>query len=186
MADNAVSLAQAHFSPEAWYRAIYAGETPVGFMMLHDDPAEPKYFLWRLLINSRYQRFGYGRQAMTLLVDYVKTRPGVKELLVSHVKGEGNPGPFYESLGFVYTGTELHDELVMSLPLEPSIETSPHEEDKSGVFTHIVLFKLKNPTRKASRRPPASCAACKARSRCYAASRSASTSSSRRAPTTWR
>ena len=144
VADNAVSLAQAHFSPEAWYRAIYAGETPVGFMMLHDDPAEPKYFLWRLLIDSRYQRFGYGRQAMTLLVDYVKTRPGVKELLVSHVKGEGNPGPFYESLGFVYTGTELHDELVMSLPLEPSIETSPHEEDKSGVFTHIVLFKLKN------------------------------------------
>ena len=96
------------------------------------------------MMDARYQRFGYGRQAIALLIDYVKTRPGVKELLVSHVKGEGNPGPFYESLGFVYTGTELHDELVMSLPLEPSIETSPHEEDKSGVFTHIVLFKLKN------------------------------------------
>ena len=67
VADNAVSLAQAHFSPEAWYRAIYAGETPVGFMMLHDDPAKPKYFLWRLMIDSRYQRFGYGRQAMALL-----------------------------------------------------------------------------------------------------------------------
>ena len=32
----------------------------------------------------------------------------------------------------------------MSLPLEPSVESTPHEEDKSGVFTHIVLFKLKN------------------------------------------
>ena len=43
MANNAVSLAQAHFTPEAWYRAIYAGETPVGFMMLDDDPAKPEY-----------------------------------------------------------------------------------------------------------------------------------------------
>ena len=48
VANNAVSLAQAHFTPEAWYRAIYADETPVGFMMLYDDPAKPEYFLWRL------------------------------------------------------------------------------------------------------------------------------------------
>ena len=144
VANNAVSLAQAHFTPEAWYRAIYADETPVGFMMLYDDPAKPEYFLWRLMIDARYQRFGYGRQAIVLLMDYVKTRPGVKELLVSHSQGEGNPGPFYSGLGFVYTGTELENELVMSLPLQPSAEGSLHQEDKSAVFTHIVLFKLKN------------------------------------------
>ncbi len=144
VANNAVSLAQAHFTPEAWYRAIYAGETPVGFMMLYDDPTKPEYFLWRLLVDARYQRHGYGRQAIALLVDYVKTRPGVKELLVSHSQGEGNPGPFYASLGFVYTGTEVEDELVMSLPLEPSAESTPLEEAKSDMFTHVVLFKLKN------------------------------------------
>jgi diamine N-acetyltransferase len=144
VANNAVSLAQAHFAPEAWYRAIYADETPVGFMMLYDDPAKPEYFLWRLLVDAHYQRHGYGRQAIALLVDYVKTRPGVKELLVSHCQGEGNPGPFYSALGFVYTGTELENELVMSLPLEPSAESTPHEEANSDMFTHVVLFKLKN------------------------------------------
>ena len=30
VATNAVSLAQALFAPEAWYRAIYLGDQPVG------------------------------------------------------------------------------------------------------------------------------------------------------------
>lgn len=37
VASNAVSIAQAHFRPEAWFRAIYADETPVGFVMLYDS-----------------------------------------------------------------------------------------------------------------------------------------------------
>jgi hypothetical protein len=37
VAPNAVSLAQALFAPEAWYRAIYLDDTPVGFVMLSDE-----------------------------------------------------------------------------------------------------------------------------------------------------
>lgn len=37
VASNAISLAQALFSPEAWYRAIYAGDSPAGFVMLYDE-----------------------------------------------------------------------------------------------------------------------------------------------------
>lgn len=39
--DNAVSIAQAHFSENAWFRAVYADDTPIGFIMLHtgSDPA---------------------------------------------------------------------------------------------------------------------------------------------------
>ena len=36
VAPNAVSIAQAHFEPAAWFRAIYAGDEPVGFAMLFD------------------------------------------------------------------------------------------------------------------------------------------------------
>ncbi len=36
VAPNAFSIAQAHFAPEAWFRAIYADEEPVGFAMLED------------------------------------------------------------------------------------------------------------------------------------------------------
>lgn len=54
------SLEEAASSPDArpWYRAIYAGDQPVGFVMLSFDmppgnPEQPwRYFLWRLLIDS--------------------------------------------------------------------------------------------------------------------------------------
>jgi diamine N-acetyltransferase len=143
VADNGMSLAQAHFTREAWYRGIYAGDTPVGFMMLYDDPVKPEYFLWRLMIDQRYQRMGFARQAMALLVDYVKTRPDATELLVSHVEGEGNPGPFYAGLGFEYTGEKLSGELVMRLPLQAAAE-APAPAAPPKPLTHVVLFKLKD------------------------------------------
>jgi diamine N-acetyltransferase len=114
VAPNAISIAEAHFSPDvAWFRAIYAGETPVGFVMLEDDASKPRYYLWRFMIDRRYQGRGIGRRAIELLIEHVRTRPGAKELLTSCVPGEGSPGPFYEKLGFVYTGEDDEGELVM-------------------------------------------------------------------------
>ncbi len=57
VATNAKSIAEAHFHPEAWFRAIYAGSTPVGFLMLHDENMSPNprqtdyYFLWRFMVG---------------------------------------------------------------------------------------------------------------------------------------
>lgn len=143
VASNAKSLAQAHFNKDAWYRAIYADETAVGFLMLSDEALAQEYFLWRLMVAEPYQRMGFARRAIDLLVDYVKTRPGATELLVSHVEGEGNPGPFYKSCGFEYTGQVLEGELVMRLPLpEPGPASEPGTEARP--LTHVVFFKLKD------------------------------------------
>ena len=117
VASNSVSIAQAYFSDEAWFRAIYANDKPVGFVMLYDDPKNGTYFLWRLMIDAGYQGRGYGRHALELLVDYVKTRPNAKELRTSHAKGDGNPGGFYKKVGFEYTGEKEDNELVMRLEL---------------------------------------------------------------------
>jgi diamine N-acetyltransferase len=117
VADNATSIAEAYFEPKAWFRAIYADETPVGFIMLADDPDEPNYYLWRLMIDERYQGHGYGRQAVEQLIAYVRTRPNATHLYVSCVPGEGSPGPFYEGMGFTYTGEEEEGELMMRLEL---------------------------------------------------------------------
>ncbi|RIK27206.1 MAG: GNAT family N-acetyltransferase [Chloroflexi bacterium] len=118
VATNAVSIAQAYFEREkAWFRAIYADETPVGFLMLYDDPVAAEYFLWRFMIDARYQGYGYGKRALKLLIDHVRSRPGARELGVSCVPGEGSPCPFYEKMGFQYTGAEDEGELVMKLLL---------------------------------------------------------------------
>jgi diamine N-acetyltransferase len=119
VAPNAVSIAEAHFSEHAWFRAVYAGEAPVGFLMLHDEPEKPEYFLWRMMIDARYQGMGFARQAMDLLIRHVRTRPRASALLTSVVQEEGGPQGFYESLGFVLTGAFEDDEAVMSLDLRP-------------------------------------------------------------------
>ncbi len=118
VAPNAISIAEAYFEQEnAWFRAIYADETPVGFLMLDDDPANAEYNLWRFMIDERYQGLGYGRAALELLIAHARTRPGATELFTSCVPGEGSPCPFYERMGFVYTGAVDDGELVMRLAL---------------------------------------------------------------------
>lgn len=135
VADNGASVAEALFHPASWLRGIYAGETAVGLILLADDPAagakedppltlsdgvtpRPEYFLWRLLIGARYQRRGYGREAVRLLVEYVRGRPHATELMVSYVPGEGGPQGFYEGLGFEPTGAVEHGEVIMRLRLD--------------------------------------------------------------------
>jgi diamine N-acetyltransferase len=117
VAPNAVSIAQAYFSEHAWFRAIYADDTPVGFAMLHDEPAKPEYFLWRFMIDARYQRMNFGRQAMELIIAHVRTRPNATEFLTSVVQAEGGPQPFYEKVGFQLTGAYEDGEAMMRLGL---------------------------------------------------------------------
>ena len=117
VAPNGQSIAQAHFSDKAWFRAIYAGDEPVGFIMLYDDPDESEFFLWRLMVAGPQQGRGYGRKAVEQLIEYVKTRPGAKELLTSYVPIEGGPQGFYEKMGFEPTGEVDHGEVVMRLML---------------------------------------------------------------------
>jgi diamine N-acetyltransferase len=116
VADNADSIALAHFSENAWMRAIYADHTPVGFLMLHigSDYADgidcPGVLLWRFMIAGPFQRKGYGRQAMEFLFAHLKAL-GVPELYASHGLGEASPEGFYRKLGFVPTGGMYGDEV---------------------------------------------------------------------------
>ena len=128
VAPNAVSIAQAYFHKEAWFRGLFADETPVGFAMLEDwsqvegittelYEGEPYVALWRFMIDARYQMYGFGAQAMRLLIDHATTRPGATNMLLSFVPKENNPEIFYKRLGFARTGEDDDGELIMKLPL---------------------------------------------------------------------
>jgi len=113
VAPNAVSIAEAYFTPAAWFRAIYADETPVGFVMLERDPERHEYGLWRFMIAEPFQRSGYGRRALEQVVDDIRSSdPDATELLTSWVPGPGGPEPFYVKFGFVPTGEVEEGELV--------------------------------------------------------------------------
>ena len=119
------SLEEAEEHPEGrpWFRAVYDGDRPVGFVMLSWDvvPRPPDingpWFLWKLLIDHRHQGRGYGREVVRQVVDLVRDQGGT-ELLTSHVPGEGGPAGFYARLGFVPRGDLDPDgEIILRLAL---------------------------------------------------------------------
>lgn len=114
VASNAVLLAEAHFETELpWFRGIYVRDMPVGFLMLEYDKEDQTYNLWRFMIDEQHQGCGYGQRALELFFTHVKALPGADALYTSCVPAAGGPGPFYEKLGFVYTGEEEEGELWM-------------------------------------------------------------------------
>ncbi len=126
VAPNAVSLSQALFAPEAWYRAIYLGAEPVGFVMLEDEslldpmPEDPKVGVWRFMVDAKHQRKGVGRAAMLLVIEHVRRKGLFKKLAISYIPDEGGPEQLYLSIGFRPTGDMDEDEVVLELPLAPA------------------------------------------------------------------
>jgi GNAT superfamily N-acetyltransferase len=125
------SLAEAADVPQAnpWFRAVYDDGQPVGFVMVawNVDPHPPgiigPWFLWKLLIDHRYQRLGYGHEVIRQIVELVRSQ-GATELLTSYALGDGSPAGFYEKLGFRPTGAVDHDgEVLAGLPLDGSVPT---------------------------------------------------------------
>lgn len=119
VASNVFSLAQAFATSNVWVRAVYADETAVGFVMLADDSGKERYYLWRFMIDEKYQHMGFGTHAMSLMHEYVVTRPGGTQVYLSFVPAEGGPGPFYRMLGYVETGLVKDGEVEAVLGLTP-------------------------------------------------------------------
>ncbi len=117
VAPNAVSIAQAYFAKSAWFRAIYADKTPVGFVMLAEDPRLGKHYLWRFMIDARYQGRGYGGKALGLIIRRVRRDKKAKALYLSVVRGRGSAEALYERFGFTFTGKVEYGEHIMRLNL---------------------------------------------------------------------
>ena len=122
--EDAISDARA--CPRMW--SCHDADTSqlVGFVMISDGiPAETlaadddvgPYFLWRLLIDHRFQGRGYGAAAVDAVVDYLRSRPNADVLLTSCTAGEGSPQPFYLHYGFELTGEHKWGEDLLRLEL---------------------------------------------------------------------
>ena len=117
VATNAQSIAEAHFAGDVWFRAIYAGDTLVGFVMTSDIIKTAEYFLLRFMVDTRYQRSNFGRRVTELLINHVRTRPNAEELYVSYHGGEGGPEGFYQRFEFEPTGEIEDGEIIAKMKL---------------------------------------------------------------------
>ena len=102
---------------------IYDGDEAVGFIMFgygllgdDDEPevAEGNYCLWRFMIDKKFQNKGYGKEAMKLALDYVRSEPCGKAKLcwLSYEPENVRAKALYAACGFVENGEVCGDEIV--------------------------------------------------------------------------
>ena len=138
VASNKDSIVEAYAAIDsdctAFPFGIYDGDKPVGFLMIgfneaalyefDEDIEAPEayknsYTIWRLMIDKRYQKRGYGRKALQLAVDFIRTWPCGKSehCAISWEPENETAGKLYRSFGFVENGELDGDEIVAVLKL---------------------------------------------------------------------
>lgn len=133
VANNDISIIEAYTAITAngfaFPFGIYENETPVGFLMIgfdiddywDDAPAIAKgnYNLWRLMIDKAYQRRGFGKEAVQLALDFIKSLPcGKAEYCWLSYEPENEVArQLYRSFGFTETGELDGEELIAVLRL---------------------------------------------------------------------
>ncbi|KAH8703795.1 GCN5 N-acetyltransferase [Talaromyces proteolyticus] len=133
LASNVWSLCEAAYSEDAWVRAIYADETLVGMLMMAIWDPDEAYYIWRFMIDGRYQSLGYGRRIVEFAIAHVRQHnPKAKQLGVMSTPPEGktavnplktvkpadSPFKFYQKLGFRQTAPPDEDgEIMMMIDL---------------------------------------------------------------------
>ena len=133
VADNSISIIEAYTAitgnGHAFPFGIYEGETPVGFLMIGFDVddywtdapeiARNNYSLWRLMIDTAYQNRGFGKEAVQLALDFIKTWPcGKAEYCwLSYEPDNEAARHLYRSFGFAETGEMDVEERIAVLKL---------------------------------------------------------------------
>ena len=114
-ASNLYSLAQAKIFPEAIPLAIYNDDIPVGFIMYGKEPRDNnEYWIDRLMIDEKYQKNGFGKIAMEIIIEKIKQDKTQNKIKLSTDPENIIGRKFYSKLGFKETG-EMHDDEVLMI-----------------------------------------------------------------------
>lgn len=107
---------------------IYHDEQMVGFVMIvygntgYDMPQKiesPSYCILRLMIDEKYQKRGYGREAMKTILEYIRTQPAgpSNTCWISYSPDNLVAKRLYESVGFRENGETCNEESIAVLEL---------------------------------------------------------------------
>ena len=104
IASNLASIAESRFHPELQPCAIYAGSTMVGFAMYARSGHDGQYWIYRFMIDKRFQRQGYGLRAMQALTERIAELENVPEINIAYDDHNEAARQLYKRVGFVEGG----------------------------------------------------------------------------------
>lgn len=102
VAPNAVSLAQLNFLENFHAKGIYHEETMVGFTLYGIDEDDHEYWIYRIMIDQKYQGKGYGKRAISLVIEDIKKIKEArhKSITLSYEPTNVHAKRVYEKMGF--------------------------------------------------------------------------------------
>jgi diamine N-acetyltransferase len=112
---NAVSIAQAKVQPECIPLAIYDDRSMIGFLMYCIDEDDSEYWIYRMMIDEKYQSKGYGKQALEKLLEVIKADKTRNKIYLGVHKESIAAVKLYEGVGFEFDGQVFGSEHIMRL-----------------------------------------------------------------------
>jgi len=106
ISSNVYAIAEWKFETESIFRAIYSDTELVGMLAyyLHDGEYGYFYWLYHLMIESKFQRKGYGESSVKLAVKEMY-QLNAKEIRAMYMPGNIRAQKLYKKLGFKEIGT---------------------------------------------------------------------------------
>lgn len=115
LASNMYSLAQAKAQPECIPLAVYNDNDLVGFVMYCMDFDDKEYWIYRIMIDKKYQKMGYGRKAMKCILEKLMEDTAHDKVYISFEPDNVVAKKLYEELGFAADGRVIDGEIVYCL-----------------------------------------------------------------------
>jgi len=118
VAKNKDSLVEASVKKEYVPKAIYYNKILVGFLMFARNDSYNGYAIHRLMIDKKYQGLGYGKEALSKLIELFKKEKKYNDIYISLMGTNMVARKLYEELGFINTG-DLTDncEIILSMKI---------------------------------------------------------------------
>lgn len=115
VASNLYSIAQAKAQPECIPMAVYNNEELVGFVMYCMDCDDNEYWIYRVMIDEKYQGKGYGTKAVKEVINIIQRDKEYHKVYISFEPENELAKRVYEKIGFKADGRFIGGEVVYCL-----------------------------------------------------------------------
>ena len=118
VASNVYSIAQAYIHyGSAFPYGIYHDDQMVGFVMLGHNKDDYEFWLWRFMIDEKFQNQGFGSEAVKLVLEKFHEM-NAPEVYLSYEPENHIADALYRKFGWQPTGKIEEGEIVMLLQLK--------------------------------------------------------------------
>lgn len=118
-----LARAYAYRQDGARARIILDGDAMVGLLLTRRWAEGDCYILDQFFIDRRFQRRGYGRSAVALLLEELRSESLHPAITLCYCEGDEAARRLYQQAGFAPTGERDGNEIILSRPL---FRETPH------------------------------------------------------------